>query len=53
MTKNHVWELFVLLFVLALINLAGSLVAFVGLLVTVPVAMMAAVSVYRKLIEKN
>ncbi|TSC89296.1 MAG: hypothetical protein G01um10143_677 [Parcubacteria group bacterium Gr01-1014_3] len=53
MTKGHVWELFVLLFVLALINLAGSLILFVGLLVTVPVSMMATVLVYRKLIEKT
>ncbi len=53
MTKDHVWELFVLLFVLALINLAGSLIVFVGLLVTVPVSMMATVLVYRKLLEKK
>mgnify|MGYP001616239888 CR=1 FL=1 len=52
MTKDHVWELFVLLFVLALINVAGSLILFVGLLITVPVSMMAAVLVYRKLIDR-
>jgi uncharacterized membrane protein len=48
-TKGHKWQL--LLFVLALagLNILGFLLLLVGLLVTVPVTMLAMVHVYRKL----
>ncbi len=53
MTKNHTWDILVLLFVLMLLNFIGSLIVFVGLIVTVPISVMATVMVYRKLVEKK
>lgn len=48
-TKGAKWRLFGLGLSLMLINLAGALVFLVGLLVTVPMTMLAYVYVYRKL----
>jgi uncharacterized membrane protein len=48
-TKGIKWELFVFLILLSLINMAGVLCFFVGLLVTIPVTMVAMAYVYRKL----
>jgi uncharacterized membrane protein len=48
-TKGIKWELFVFLILLSLINMAGVLCFFVGLLVTIPVTMVAMAFVYRKL----
>ncbi|MFZ2886428.1 MAG: DUF975 family protein [Minisyncoccia bacterium] len=51
-TKGHKWQL--LLFILAIIglNIIGFLLLIVGLLVTVPVTMLAMVHVYRELEHK-
>ncbi len=43
------WELFVFLILLSLINMAGVICFFVGLIVTIPVTMVAMAYVYRKL----
>jgi uncharacterized membrane protein len=48
-TNGIKWELFVFLILLWLINVAGVMCFFVGLLVSIPVTMLAAASVFRKL----
>lgn len=48
-TNGVKWELFAFLILLSLINLAGVICFFVGLLVTIPVTMVAMAFVYRKL----
>jgi len=48
-TKGHKWQLFLLMLVLGLINIAGALALLVGLLVSIPVSMLAMVHVYRAL----
>lgn len=49
MTKGHKWELALLALALLGLNILGLLVLVVGLLVTVPVSMLAVVHAYRKL----
>tara|TARA_B100001971_G_C18221920_1_gene557765 strand:- start:607 stop:1227 length:621 start_codon:yes stop_codon:yes gene_type:complete len=51
-TKGHKWNLFLLGFLLAFINLIGVLALIVGLYLTIPTTMMAHASVYRKLQEQ-
>ena len=46
-TRGHKWTLLGLVLVLALVNLLGALALFVGLLVSVPVTMLALMHVYR------
>ena len=46
-TRGHKWNLLGLVLVLALVNLLGALALFVGLLVSVPVTMLALMHVYR------
>jgi uncharacterized membrane protein len=48
-TMGVKWELFAFLILLSLINLLGVICFFVGLLVTIPVTMVAMAYVYRKL----
>jgi len=48
-TRGIKWELFVFLILLSLINMAGVICFFVGLIVTIPVTMIAMAYVYRKL----
>ena len=48
-TRGIKWELFVFLILLSLINMAGVICFFVGLIVTIPVTMVAMAYVYRKL----
>lgn len=48
-TSGVKWELFVFLILLSLINVAGIMCFFVGLLVSIPVTMLAAARVFRKL----
>ncbi len=48
-TKNHAWHLFVLVLALIGINIVGLLVLVIGLLVTVPLSMVATAFVFRKL----
>ena len=49
MTKGHVWHLFVLGLALIGINILGLLAVVIGLLVTVPLSMVATAFVYKKL----
>lgn len=49
MTKGHKWELFLLVLAIIGINILGLLALVVGLLVSVPVSMLAVVHAYRKL----
>ena len=51
-TKGYKWTLFLFLLALAGINIVGALVLLVGLLVTVPVSLLAIVYAYRWL-ERN
>ena len=52
-TKGIRWDLFVFGVFLILINIAGFLVFFVGLFVTIPTTMMAQAYVYRKLLSST
>lgn len=49
LTKGHFWKLLGLMVVVALINVAGALAFFVGLLVTAPLGIMATVFAYQRL----
>ena len=51
-TKGHRWELFIFVLVLAVLNILGVLALLVGLLVSVPVTMLAVVHAYRTLEHK-
>lgn len=48
-TRGHKWRLFWLMIVLAIINVIGALIFGVGLLVSIPLTMMAMIHVYLKL----
>jgi uncharacterized membrane protein len=49
LTKGHKWQLFLLVLAIIGINILGLLALVVGLLVSVPVSMLAVVHAYRKL----
>lgn len=49
MTKGHRWQLFLLALSLIGINILGALALMVGLLVTIPVSLLAVAHAYRKL----
>lgn len=51
-TKGHRMNIFLFVLMLALLNIAGALVFFVGLLVTVPISLLAFVYAYRQ-VEKG
>lgn len=51
MTKGVKWNLFLFWILLALINILGALCLLVGLLITVPLSMVATAYVYRKLLS--
>lgn len=51
-TKGHKWQLLLLVLAIAGINILGALALFIGLLVTVPVSMLAIAHVYRTLEHK-
>lgn len=51
-TRGHRWKLLGLVLVIAGLNILGVLALFVGLLVTIPVSMLALVHVYRTLEHK-
>lgn len=48
-TKGHRWSIFVLMLAICGINLLGLLALFVGLVVTVPVSVLASIHAYRQL----
>ncbi len=50
-TRNHMWKLFLFYILIFIINIIGVLVIGVGLLVTLPLSMLAEAHVYRKLSE--
>lgn len=52
-TKGHRWKLFLLSLALGVMNLIGMLLFFIGLFVTVPVALLASAHAYRTLINKD
>jgi uncharacterized membrane protein len=49
LTKGNRWELFVLLLAVIVINIIGALCFFVGLVITIPVTMLASIAAYRAL----
>jgi len=49
-TQGTKWQLFLFVLVMGLLNIAGALALFVGLLITIPITMMAYAYVYRKLL---
>lgn len=51
-TAGHKWDLFVLFIVVVLLNILGALALFIGLLVTIPVTVLAMVHAYRTLEHK-
>ena len=53
LTKGVRWQLFGFALVLVLLNMAGALLLFVGLLVTLPVSWLALATVYRKLLPQT
>jgi uncharacterized membrane protein len=52
-TKGVKWKLLGLLVLMILVNIAGAVVLFIGLFVSIPVSMLAYLSIYRKLINKT
>lgn len=50
MTQGIKWQLFLFALALAGINIVGALLLFVGLIVTIPVSVMATVYIYKKLL---
>ncbi|MFA5260991.1 MAG: hypothetical protein WC450_07185 [Candidatus Omnitrophota bacterium] len=52
LTSGVKLSLFVFMFILGLLNLAGILLLFVGLLITVPLTLMAYIHVYRSLLSQ-
>lgn len=52
-TKGNFWKLLLLWLAIVVINLAGIIALYVGLLITVPVTTFAAVFVYRELTKKR
>lgn len=52
-TTGFKWELLLLYLLFALINIAGALVLFVGLLVSIPVTFVAMLWVYRRLLSAH
>ncbi len=48
-TKGHRWELFLFVLALLVLNILGVIALLVGLLVTIPVSMLATVHAYRSL----
>ncbi|MFA5841366.1 MAG: hypothetical protein WC835_00150 [Candidatus Paceibacterota bacterium] len=53
MTRGHVWQLFGLLCISVALNILGLLALGVGLLVTVPVTLLAYTFVYKKLLAEE
>lgn len=53
LTDGHKWDLFLLMLVLVVLNVLGAIVFGVGLLVTVPVSILAITYVYKKLDRKD
>ena len=51
LTRPHVWPLFVFMLALLLLNIAGLLALVIGLLVTMPVSLIATAHVYKKLVQ--
>jgi uncharacterized membrane protein len=48
-TKGHKWQLFLLFLALIGLNILGAIALIVGLLVTIPITMLAAAHAYRTL----
>jgi uncharacterized membrane protein len=52
LTKDHLWEILIFMLELLCINILGAIVLLVGLLVSIPVSLLATVHLYRMLQEK-
>jgi hypothetical protein len=52
LTKGHFWQLLLLVFSMGLLNTLGALLAFVGLLFTIPISMLVMTQAYRQLSSK-
>lgn len=52
-TNGARWNLFYFYIVIGLLNVVGMLALGIGLIVTIPISMMATVFVYRKLLQKD
>ncbi|MEK7581912.1 MAG: hypothetical protein AAB488_01115 [Patescibacteria group bacterium] len=50
MTNNHTWNLFLLLILVALLNILGAVLLGIGLFVTIPISIIAYTLLYRKLL---
>ncbi len=53
MSKGHKWKLLIFIGAMVLLNIAGALPLLIGLLVTVPVSVLATIHVYRTLLKTN
>jgi uncharacterized membrane protein len=53
LTKGHRWQLFLLALAIIGINILGAIALLVGLVVTIPVSLLAVVHAYRKLAGKG
>jgi len=53
LTKGHRWKLLLLIIIIALLNLAGSLAFLVGLLITIPISIIAIAHAYRTLEKQS
>lgn len=52
MTRGTTWDLFAFALIAGLINIAGALALMIGLLITVPVTLIALAFIYRKLVNQ-
>lgn len=50
-TRGHRWDLFLLFLAVVALNIVGAILLFVGLLISVPVTMLAVVHAYRTLVR--
>lgn len=50
LTKGHKWQLFLLVLAIIALNIIGFLALLIGLVVTIPVSMLAVTHAYRKLL---
>jgi uncharacterized membrane protein len=53
LTRDHLWEVFIFMLELLCINILGAILLLVGLLISVPVSLLATVHLYRTLQQKG
>ena len=52
-TKGHFWKIFWFTIILFLLNMLGAMLFFVGLIITIPVSMLASTLLYKKLLPQD